>query len=120
MDTESKQVEANTDLKYYDKCKYYYRIAFCAAIFIVIETQIAKVIKFNSILESVVIVSAFLAFGISTVRGLASVTKSFQRKEPLRKWRILYLAGYLLFLLLIFHVIIYAYILISNAPSLPG
>jgi len=104
----------HSGLKYYNKCRSYYKISFCSAIFIIIDTQIGKAIKLTSILEGLIIVGAFLLFTIATSLGLISGVNSIRKREPLRKWRILYLAGHVFFFLIMIRIFIDAYIAICR------
>lgn len=84
--------------KYYNKAKLYYKYTFFIFIWIILFSQVYKLI--NPIIAAILMVFPFLAEYVIVPIGLRFVIKSYISKEPFHRYRLLYLIGFLFFLLL--------------------
>lgn len=90
--------------KYFYKSKFYYKITFYGFIWVLLLTQVYKII--NPIIASILIVVPVLGAFVIVPLGSSYLIKSFTNKEPFHKYRILYLIGYLFFALILLGLVV--------------
>lgn len=80
--------------------KFCYKISLYSFLWIVVVSQLDKVLEINGVIAAFAVVLPFFAIFILIPCGLFFVIKSFVVKEPFHRYRILYLIGHLFFLLI--------------------
>jgi hypothetical protein len=81
--------------KYYYKAKLYYKLTFFGFIWIILFSQVYKVI--NPIISAVLLVLPVLGEYVIVSIGLICIIKSYTNREPFQRYRLLHLIGYLFF-----------------------
>lgn len=97
---------ADSPQKNFNKSKFCYKVSFYLFISLILFTQLNRVLKINDIISALLISLSVLSMFAFVPCGLFFVIKSFVKKEPFHRYRILYLIGHLFFLLLLLALLI--------------
>ncbi|MDR6940273.1 hypothetical protein [Mucilaginibacter pocheonensis] len=105
--------------KYFYKSKYWYKITWYTFLWIILYTQVAKVLKTNAIIEALLVVLPIIGMYILVPAGIVYIIKSYVKKEPYNKYRAFYLFGFLFFLFILIAIMIFVAIDINRLSSRP-
>jgi hypothetical protein len=93
--------------KYFYKSKYWYKISWYTFLWIILYTQVAKVLNINAIIGALLVVLPFLGMYILVPTGIVYIAKSYIKKEPYNKYRAFYLLGFVFFLFILIAMVIF-------------
>lgn len=93
--------------KYFYKSKYWYKISWYTFLWIILYTQVAKVLNINAIIGALLIALPFIGMYILVPTGIVYIVKSYIKKEPYNKYRAFYLFGFVFFLFILIAMVIF-------------
>jgi len=91
---------------FFYKSKYWYKITWYTLLWVILYTQVAKVLNINAIIGAFLVVLPVIGIYILVPTGIVYIIKSYVKKEPYNKYRAFYLFGYLFFLFILVALII--------------
>jgi len=91
---------------FFYKSKYWYKITWYTLLWVILYTQVAKVLNINAIIGALLVVLPVIGMYILVPTGIACIIKSYLKKEPYNKYRAFYLFGFLFFLFILIAMII--------------
>jgi hypothetical protein len=87
--------------KYYNRSKLYYKLTFYAVVASILSTILFGVVNVNSDIKDIIIALPIFACYIICPLGLIFGILSYTNKEPFNKYRMYYLIGHIIFLLIL-------------------
>ena len=97
--------ETELHSQYYKKAKLYYRVSLLLLLWIVLFSGIVKQIRLNTIIQALIILLPVLAIVLLIPIGAFFLAKSYVVKEQFNRYKILYVAGYLLFIIFLIFIL---------------